>query len=170
MKQACCPFTDLYFTFLDEMEKKQWRYKLFLDWKESLELPLQERSKGTGNYSVLLASTWETPCVPSCYSTSTASISLRVPIWCPAAFFISGFGIRIQTYKPETMERLRSNRSHIFGSRREIMIKVFSKFARRLGWGVWVKFEGDSSLSHKLASLSSSGKAIVLQSPRKHLL
>lgn len=32
----------------------------------------------------------------------------------------------------EMMEILKTNFSHIFGSRREIVIKVFSKFAGRL--------------------------------------
>lgn len=32
----------------------------------------------------------------------------------------------------EMMEILKTNLSHIFGSRREIVIKVFSKFAGRL--------------------------------------
>lgn len=56
--------------------------------------------------------------------------------WCPSAFFISAFGIRIKLSVPETMERLGSNLSHIFGSRGEMLIKVF--FTE--DWGYWGKW------------------------------
>ena len=87
--------------------------------------------------------TWEAPCVPAWYLAATTSTSLVSTLWCLTAFPISGFGRRIQTYMNGTMGRLRSNLCHIFGHRRAITIKVFSRSARRLGWGDWGKFEGE---------------------------
>ena len=75
-----------------------------------------------------------------------------------------------QIYTRGTMERLRSNLAHILGSRREMVIKVFSKFAGSLRQG---ETEGilreNGSLSYRLAFFSL-GKATLLWSPREHPL
>lgn len=46
-------------------------------------------------------------------------------------------------YMHDTMGRLRSNPSHIFGSKKEIVMKVFSKFVGRFPHLIWGKFEGE---------------------------
>lgn len=75
-----------------------------------------------------------------------------------------------QIYTHGTMERLRSNLSHILGSRREMVIKVFSKFAGSLRQG---ETEGtlrkNGSLSCRL-TFFSLGKTTLLLSPREHTL
>lgn len=61
----------------------------------------------------------------------------------------------------EMMEILKTNLSHIFGSRREIVIKVFSKFAGRLREETG-SLKENGFLFQRLASISSSGKSTVL--------
>ena len=144
---------------------------MFLDWIKSIALPLQGKGIRTGNDHTTLSSTFgKTHCVPSCYSISNHFLLLPFDTHYMMSHCIFHFRTKnksTQIYTHGTVARLRSNPSHILRSRREMVMKVFSKFAGSLRQG---ETEGtlreNGLLSYRLAFFSLV-KATLLLSPRE---
>ena len=109
---------------------------LFLEWIKSSELPLQ----GKGKRKVLLSSGWGKPTL---FLLNILYLPLLTVSYVMTHYI---FHFRIWN-NSKTKERLKSNLSHILGSRKDILIKVFSKFARSLRGKTERSFRENGSLS-----------------------
>lgn len=130
--------TSLYFSSYMRWRRNR-RFRSFVPGLIKLfELPLQGRDKRTGSFSIRLSSTSGRPT-----GSLPAILYLATSYNCPwhslddepLYFHFRTRSKSTQIYTHGTMERLRSNLSHILRSGREMVMKVFSKFAGSLRRG-----------------------------------